>query len=288
MQIVQSGEAMDRLSTLLSLFGVRANLFYSGALCGISVFEGADRRGHIHLLEKGELGLAMPGKPVQRLTQPSLIFIPRPTRHQLISSEEDGAQLQCASLEFAGGVNNPLAASLPDVVVLPLAELPMLADATGWLFVEAAQDHCGRHAALDRLFELIVILLLRHLLDHHDLKSGMMAGLADPRLARSLVKIHEDPRQPWSIAQMADESNMSRASYAAHFKEVVGQTPAEYLLSWRISLTQKLLREGRPIAVISDQVGYESPSALARAFRRKTGSNPRDWLKSVGEEGASA
>jgi AraC-like DNA-binding protein len=39
------------------------------------------------------------------------------------------------------------------------------------------------------------------------------------------------------------------------------------------------LREGRPIALIADEVGYESPSALARTFRRKTGSSPREWLQ---------
>jgi AraC-like DNA-binding protein len=72
---------------------------------------------------------------------------------------------------------------------------------------------------------------------------------------------------------------MSRASFAAKFHKVVGITPADYLASWRVSLAQKLLREGRPIALIADGVGYESPSALARTFRRKTGSSPREWLQ---------
>ncbi|HEY9042656.1 MAG TPA: AraC family transcriptional regulator [Rheinheimera sp.] len=26
-------------------------------------------------------------------------------------------------------------------------------------------------------------------------------------------------------------------------------------------------------------MGYDSPSALARAFRRKTGASPREWLQ---------
>ncbi|MEZ1423502.1 AraC family transcriptional regulator [Pseudomonas monteilii] len=279
---------MDRLSTLLSLFGVRANLFYSGELCGVSAFDGNDQRGHIHLLQAGEMRLEISGQPTQVLTEPSLIFVPRPSRHRLISGDAGVANLQCASLQFAGGVNNPLAASLPDLIVMPLVELPMLTDTLNWLFKEAAADQCGRQAALDRLFELVVIQLFRHLLDHQQLKSGLIAGLADPRLARSLVKIHEDPQHPWSIAELAVVCNMSRASYAAHFKNTVGQTPAEYLLSWRISLAQKLLREGRPIALISDQVGYESSSALARAFRRRTRLNPRDWMKSVSADGVPA
>ncbi|MCO8309446.1 AraC family transcriptional regulator [Pseudomonas mandelii] len=277
---------MDRLSTLLSQFGVRAHLFHSGKLCDVASYDGADQRGHIHLLQAGHVTLRRPDDSDLLLTRPSLIFLPRPSRHQLIPSEPEGARLLCASMEFDGGVGNPLSASLPEFLVLSLDELPLLADTLRWLFGEAASGHCGREAMLDRLFELLIILLLRHLLDHQALSTGMMAGLADSRLARSLVQMHNAPHHAWSVAELASESNMSRAAYAAHFRSVIGQTPADYLLSWRISLAQKRLREGRPITLIADEVGYESPSALARAFRRKTGSSPRDWMKSLTREGA--
>jgi len=272
---------MDRLSTLLSQFGVRANLFYSGKLCGLASYDGAEGCGYIHLLQAGSVQLLGPDRKDLLLIRPSLIFMPRPSRHQLFAGESEGAQLLCASMEFEGGFDNPLSASLPDCLVLPLDELPMLADTLKWMFGEAAGSHCGREAALERLFELLVILLFRHLLDHHQLHTGIMAGLADPRLSRSLVQIHNSPQLPWSIAGLASESNMSRAAYAVHFRAVIGQTPADYLLSWRISLAQKRLREGRSITLIAAEVGYESPSALARAFRRKTGYSPRGWIKDL-------
>jgi AraC-like DNA-binding protein len=276
---------MDRLSTLFSQFGVRANLFYNGKLCGMASYDSADQRGHIHLLQAGSVTLLLPDRKDQLLSQPSLIFLPRPSRHQLFAREPEGAQLLCAAMQFEGGVDNPLSASLPDLLVLSLDELPLLADTLKWMFGEAAGGHCGREAALDRLFELLIILLFRHLLDHRQLSTGMMAGLADARLARSLVQMHNAPQRAWSVAELAGESNMSRAAYAVHFRSVIGQTPADYLLSWRISLAQKRLREGRPIALIATEVGYESPSALARAFRRKTGCSPRGWMKDLtGEE----
>lgn len=272
---------MDRLSTLLSQFGVRANLFYSGKLCGLASYDGAEGSGYIHLLEAGSVTLLGPDRKNLLLIRPSLIFMPRPSRHQLFAGESEGARLLCASVEFEGGVDNPLSASLPDCLVLSLDELPMLADTLKWMFSEAAGSHCGREAALERLFELLVILLFRHLLDHHQLHTGIMAGLADPRLSRSLLQIHNAPHLAWSIAGLASESNMSRAAYAVHFRATIGQTPADYLLSWRISLAQKRLREGRSITLIAAEVGYESPSALARAFRRKTGYSPRDWINGV-------
>jgi AraC-like DNA-binding protein len=281
---------MDRLSTLFSQFGVRANLFYNGKLCGMASYDGADQRGHIHLLQAGTVTLLGPDRKDLLLTRPSLIFLPRPSRHQLFAGEPEGAQLLCAAMQFEGGVDNPLSASLPDILVLSLDELPLLAETLKWMFDEAAGGHCGREAALDRLFELLIILLFRHLLDHRQLRTGMMAGLADGRLARSLVQMHNAPQHAWSVAELASASNMSRAAYAVHFRVVIGQTPADYLLSWRISLAQKRLREGRPITLIAAEVGYESPSALARAFRRKTGCSPRGWMKeSAGQaDGATA
>jgi hypothetical protein len=48
---------MDRLSTLLSRFGVCAILFYNGNLCGMASYDGADPRGHIHLLQAGSVTL---------------------------------------------------------------------------------------------------------------------------------------------------------------------------------------------------------------------------------------
>lgn len=272
---------MDRLSHLLSRFGVRANLFYNGDLCGLASYDGAGRRGYVHLLQAGSVTLLSPDRKDLQVTRPSLIFMPRPAKHQLFAAESDDARLLCATMEFEGGINNPLSASLPDCLVLALDDLPMLADTLRWMFAEAANVHCGREAVLERLFELLIILLLRHLLDHHLLHTGMMAGLADTRLVRSLLQMHNSPERAWSIAELASESNMSRAAYALHFKNVIGQTPADYLLSWRISLAQKLMREGRSITLIAAQVGYESPSALARAFRRKTGLSPRDWAKDL-------
>lgn len=72
---------MDRLSTLLALFGVRASLFHTGEVCGVATFDGGDQRGHMHLLQKGEVGLSGPQGAWAVLTRPSLIFLPRPKQH---------------------------------------------------------------------------------------------------------------------------------------------------------------------------------------------------------------
>ncbi|WP_338072025.1 cupin domain-containing protein [Billgrantia bachuensis] len=159
---------MDRLSTLLSQFGVRARLFHSGTVCSVASIDDAGH-GYLHLLQGGTVTLRSPKAPDVLVTSPSLMFLPRPLPHTMIATDADPAKLLCASLAFDGGESNPLSASLPDRLVLALDELPMLAETLRWLFEEAAAENCGKEAVLDRLFELLVIQLLRHLLAHQGL-----------------------------------------------------------------------------------------------------------------------
>ena len=86
---------------------------------------------------------------------------------------------------------------------------------------------------------------------------------------------------------LAGVAGLSRARFAAHFVAVVGQTPAAYLAAWRIALAQAALLRGRPVAVVAADVGYDSASALARAFGRIVGCSPRAWLRARREGGAS-
>jgi AraC-like DNA-binding protein len=270
---------MDRLSTLLTHFGVNAGTFHSGAFCGTTAFDGHQVSGHLHLLKSGEMSLKLGDERDQLLSEPTLMFFPRPYRHRLFATDASDTQLVCASLTFDGGAGNALAMALPDYLVLKLDQIPTLGGTLDWLFNEAFGEVCGREAMMDRLFEVLVIQLLRHILTSRQQTPGMMAGLADPRLAKSLSLIHDSPSKAWSVAELSSAANMSRASFAERFRSVVGQTPVDYLVSWRISLAQKRLREGKSIALIAEEVGYESPSALARAFRRKTGVSPREWAQ---------
>lgn len=270
---------MDRLSTLLAQFGMHATTIFGGVLSADMAFDATDRTAKLHLLRSGDVAFQLDQQKPVVITEPSLLFIPRPCGHSLSASSEQQVELVSAALSFDGGLDNPLTTALPAYVVMPLADLAMLSGNLDWLFDEAFAQHCGKNAVLNRLFELVVIQLLRYMMANRSVSTGMMAGLADLRLSNAVTLMHDQPAKAWSVAELASAASMSRASFAAKFHKVVGITPADYLVSWRVSLTQKLLREGRPIALIADEVGYESPSALARTFRRKTGHSPREWLQ---------
>ena len=280
-----SAPPIDRLSSLLERFRVRAHLFHAGPLCGVTHFDAQPGRGFLHVLRRGEMALthrAKSGAPRRiRLREPSLLFYPRPLAHDFHNAPQEGSDFVCAALDFDGGPGNPLLQALPPLVVLPLSEVDGLEHSLALLFAETDRVRCGARLLADRLFEVVLIQLLRWLLDHPDeagIPAGLVTGLSEPRLARALSALHEHPGKPWSLERMAEQAGMSRSAFAAGFKAAVGQTPADYLAHWRLMLAQAQLRQGRSIKAIADELGYSNPSALSRLFTQKIGRSPRHWL----------
>lgn len=281
---------IDRLSCLLERFRVRAQLFHSGALCGMTRFDAGEGHGYLHVLRRGAMEVLHPmGQKASlprrlALNEPTLLLYPRPVTHQFRNPPVEGADFTCAQLVFEGGALNPLARALPALMVVPLSRVSGLDEALALLFAETDRVRCGQRLLADRLFEVVLLQLLRWLLDHPyevGIQPGLITGLSDPRLARALVAIHEKPGDAWSIERMADCAGMSRTAFANAFKEVVGQTPADYLTDWRIMLAQARLRAGQPIKVLAEELGYANPSALSRVFVAKVGQSPRDWIKAM-------
>jgi len=267
----------DRLDALLSHFPVRARMFHAGALCGITDFSAPSESGHMHLLKTGAMEIVHPGRPTLRVDAPSLLLYPRPVARRFVTDAQRGADLVCAELQFDGGVANPIVSALPDVVCLPLPSIAGADQSLLLLFEEAFGNNCGRHALIDRLFEVVLIQVLRHLMEADQVSSGMLAGLSHPKLRKALVSMHEQPQQDWSLEALASMSGMSRSVFAAAFHKTVGCTPGAYLQAWRIKLAQQALRQGKSLKLIADEVGYSGEAALSRAFKAQCGVAPREW-----------
>jgi AraC-like DNA-binding protein len=270
---------VDRLAALLGHFAVSARTFQAGPLCGINVIDGKDPHGQLHLIRKGTVEVRHGRGAALRITQPSLLFYPRPMAHRFITDRRHGADFVCAHVSFEGGAANPIAAALPPFVCMPLSELQGSEAVLELLFAEASAQNCGRQAMLDRLFEVVLIQILRKLMEQGQMKTGMLAGLAHPRLRRALVAMHEQPEKNWTLDDLAGVAGMSRAVFARSFRETIGDTPGSYLQRWRIGLAQKALLQERSLKLIAQDVGYGSEAALSRAFKMQVGQSPREWRK---------
>lgn len=269
---------MDQLAPIFDKFSLSAHTFYSGRFCGITGDHDSDHAGYLHVLRKGVLKIVRADRPELVIRTPSLVFFPRPSRHRLYASEEEGAELVCATIEFGAGMLNPLTASFPDPFVVSLETLPELAPALQLLFSEAFSESPARQPAINRLFEYVLMLLIRCAMHASFLESGALMGLQDPRLARAMDAMHKHPETAWSLEQLAQAAGMSRARFAAHFRQVVGTTPFDYLTDWRMAVAQTMLHEGKSLKRIAPAVGYANSTALTRIFTARLGMPPSDWL----------
>ena len=268
----------DRLVWLLNYFELRARVFQAGPLCHSARYDEEDGVGYLHVLRSGALTLKTAGQPRVELKEPCLVFYMNPTGHH-IQPAARGVDMVCASFDFGAGRGNPLGPALPDVLVLKLVDMPTLDTLLELLFQEASAQHCGRQAVLDRLSEVVIVQLLRDLMDRQRLEVGLFAALAQPKLARAINAIHAEPARPWTLEELSEVAGMSRARFAVRFRDTVGTTPGSYLTAWRMGIAQTLLRKGKSVQWVADEVGYASASALSRAFTAQLGLSPSDWKK---------
>jgi AraC-like DNA-binding protein len=274
---------VDRLQALFAHFSVNARTFNAGPLCGITTVDGSGTEGQLHLVRSGEVEVRNgKAKPV-RITEPSLLLYPRPVPHRFITDTARGADFVCANLNFEGGSANPIAAALPEFVRLPLKQLQGIDAVLELLFAEAGAHNCGRQALLDRLFEVVLIQVLRVLMETGQIRMGMIAGLRHSQLRKAIVAMHEQPAREWSLEDLGAQAGMSRSAFANAFRDTVGVTPGSYLQRWRVGLAQKALLEGKSLKHIAQDVGYGSEAALSRAFKAQNGKGPREWRHSIAD-----
>src|SRR5258708_32193683 len=97
---------------------------------------------------------------------------------------------------------------------------------------------------------------MRSAMNTHLIDSGVLMGLSESRLGKAIAGMHQHPETSWSLEQLAQRAGMSRARFAAYFRQVVGMTPFDYLTNSRLGIAQIMLRKGNSLKLISSHVGY--------------------------------
>lgn len=169
---------------------------------------------------------------------------------------------------------------LPAVLVLradewqtPLVDL---------LAAEASHDGPGQEAYLDRLLDLLLIAVLRTWFDRAENAPTWWHAEHDPVVGPALKLIYNNPKHPWTVANLAAAVGSSRAVFASRFTEQVGEPPIAFLTNWRLALAADLLRSSQStIAAVARQVGYSTPFALSSAFKRAYGVSPNTYRANV-------
>ncbi|WP_327288070.1 AraC family transcriptional regulator [Streptomyces sp. NBC_01198] len=177
--------------------------------------------------------------------------------------------------QMRGEISGRLLSALPRVLVLPgdgwSSPLPAL------LSDEVVRDEPGQDVVLDRLLDLLLIAVLRAWFGRPEAAApAWYAAQGDPVVGPALRLLHDDPAHPWTVADLAARTGVSRAALGRRFTDLVGEPPMAYLTGWRLALAADLLREpDATVASVARRVGYGSPFALSAAFKRVRGVSPQ-------------
>jgi len=264
-----------------------------------------------HYIVSGELLVAVQGQPAQTLRGGDVVLFPRNDLH-LMGSDLGLPPVPAADVVLTAGrdrvetvrhggggvavsivcgflgcdhlLANPVMSALPAAMLLRVEETP----AADWIrstfqyaVHEAASGRQGSAAVLAKLSELLFVEAVReHVRSMPEERTGWLAGLRDPGVARALALMHGDVAHPWSVEELGKRVGMSRSGLADRFTRLIGVSPMHYLADWRLQVaSQMLLETSDPLARIAERIGYESEAAFSRAFKKRFGRAPATWRR---------
>jgi len=174
-----------------------------------------------------------------------------------------------------GGYDNPFVASLGEMIDLDVPATGELNLLVNLLLTEHTRPRCGSGSVLNRIAEILIVLLLRLQIEKGSTAVGLIAGLADPRISRAIVSIHDNPGHDWTNAELAAVAGLSLSRFCDVFSSRVGKPPIAYLRAYRLTLAKREIGKGQRLKTVARRYGYGSGEALYRALKKERGVTPR-------------
>ncbi|MDP3053781.1 MAG: AraC family transcriptional regulator [Methylobacter sp.] len=279
---------MDALTALVNALNLRAKLVYSGGVCGRWLMDhNSDSSVWFHLVSKGQGWVHSPSRttPLALESGDLVLFLPHAARHFLSYSAEhlpgDAADTRltgweggesgfvCGEIELATP-RSLLWQALPAEIVIKKNQAgDILAKLIELVINEASAQRFGSDSVVERLCDSLFVLVIRHCIEDGLVQEGVFAAMQDRRLATALGLIHQQPWQPWTIAELCSRSGLSKTVLSEKFAALIGSSPIEYLIAWRLQIAAQWLKEpNMTLERVAERCGYDSAAAFSKAFKR--------------------
>ena len=233
----------------------------------------------------GDCFLLPRGRPFRLASDPALVptdayaLVQQPPNGNVRTINGGGDSFSIGGhVAFAGSHADILLNVLPSVVhIRKASDKAAIRWSLERLMLELREPQPGGFLVAQQLATTMVVQALRlHLAGEATGSVGWLFALADKQVSAAIHAMHDNPAHHWTLQSLAERAGMSRTAFTLRFRDKVGQSPLEYLTGWRMLLAgERLKHSSDPISVIALSLGYESESAFSTAFRRVTGSSPR-------------
>jgi AraC-like DNA-binding protein len=180
----------------------------------------------------------------------------------------------CGYLACDTQLSQAFLGGLPPLIKVSIRDDPSgqwLENSLRYSVAQAANREAGADAMLPKLSEVVFAeTLRRYLRELPEGQTGWLAGARDPGVGKALTLLHHRHAHPWTVAELARETGLSRTVLSERFRHFLGEPPMAYLTHWRLRLgARALTTTNQGVAQIASEVGYESEAAFSRAFKRE-------------------
>lgn len=274
---------MDFIGTALEQMNVTAAAAGQWEASAPWQVEGGNGLPAAYFFLRGQGEIVTEAHGTHRLEAGDLVFVTRGDAHCLRSGatrEPVGqSHFLCVTVRAGVRADCPFASALPPLLILSAGERasrPHLDSYLQSLVWESSQAGPASGLMMARLWEVVFLAAFRtYLVQDASCATGWLAAIRDPQMARVLGAIRQRPGAPWTVASLAAEAAMSRATLIRQFVRVMGEPPMKFLFSFRMTLAAGLLTQGgRSLAAVAAHVGYGSEAAFSNAFHRRYGLAP--------------
>ncbi len=113
-----------------------------------------------------------------------------------------------------------------------------------------------------------------------DIKRKVIFNSKEEYVKNAVGYIEKNFSGKLSISEVVKYVGLNRSYFGGIFKEIMGISPIDYLVSYRIDRAKKyLLDDSMSIGDVARSVGYEDPLTFSKIFKRKNQMSPREYQK---------
>jgi len=206
--------------------------------------------------------------------------------HLAVEGVGPHTSLICGTVAFDQGGAHPVFSLLPSLLHVhdPDGRVARVTESLITLIAdEVDRADPGTETIVARLTDVLIVYMLRaYIAGLEPGEGGWLGGLKDPGICEALGLIHRSPERNWKVAELAAGAAMSRSAFFSRFRDLVGETPAEYLTRWRIHVASRYLRDdGLSASEAGRRVGYSTEAAFSNAFLRVMGVRPGAYKRAA-------
>lgn len=184
----------------------------------------------------------------------------------------------CGTLNVRYGEAIGLFDHLAELLAVDLSAIPGVTAMFEALIDEQSHEGPGAPVLQGAIMTQLLVYMFRTLAVQSRTSLAWLRALDDPRLARVIDRIMEDPFASHTVESLADLAHMSRSAFAKHFQVAFSNSPMNLVNHVRLERAAHMLNSSNiPVEQIGRKCGFSSRSHFSQAFKKHMGLSPAEF-----------